>query len=43
MAIRSLQEFNTLRNELPVILLPVVDDIVVVCSALVKLHNTLVI
>ena len=41
-AIRKLKEFQILKNELPISLLPVVNDIVKVCAALVNFQKPLV-
>ena len=35
-AIKRMKEFRIIKNELPVLLLPVIDDIVTVCASLVK-------
>ena len=41
-AIRQLKEFQILKNELPISLLPLVNDIVKVCAALVNFQKPLV-
>ena len=40
-AIKGMKEFRIIKNELPVLLLPVIDDIVTVCASLVNLLNPL--
>eukprot|EP00794_Sanderia_malayensis_P002805 gene2805-biopygen2313 len=40
-AIRRMKEYNILKNELPIILLPICDDIVTVCAALTNLKKPL--
>lgn len=40
-AIRKLKEFQVLKNELPISLLPVVDDIVKICASLVNFQRPL--
>ena len=36
-----MKEFRIIKNELPVLLLPVIDDIVTVCASLVNLVDPL--
>ena len=43
MAIRRLKEYQILKHELPISLLPVADDIITVCAALANLKHPLVI
>lgn len=40
-AIKQIKEFRIIKNELPVLLLPVIDDIVTVCASLVNLLDPL--
>ena len=40
-AIKRVKDFTILKNELPVSLLPLVDDMIVVCSALCNLAKPL--
>ena len=40
-AIKQMKEFRIIKNELPVLLLPVIDDIVTVCASLVNLLDPL--
>ena len=40
-AIRRVKDFTILKNELPISLLPLVDDMIVVCSALCNLAKPL--
>lgn len=40
-AIRRLKEYQILKNELPVSLLPVADDLITICAALTNLKNPL--
>ena len=40
-AIKRMKEFRIIKNELPVLLLPVIDDIVTVCASLVNLLDPL--
>lgn len=42
-AIRRLKEYQILKNELPVSLLPVADSIITICAALTNLKNPLVV
>lgn len=42
-AIRRLKEYQILKNELPISLLPVADDLITVCAALTNLKNPLVV
>ena len=38
---KRMKEFRIIKNELPVLLLPVIDDIVTVCASLVNLLDPL--
>ena len=40
-AIKQMKEFRIIKNELPILLLPVIDDIVTVCASLVNLLDPL--
>lgn len=42
-AIRRLKEYQILKNELPVSLLPVADDLITICAAFTNLKNPLVV
>lgn len=43
MAIRRLKEYQILKHELPISLLPVADNLITVCAALSNLKNPLVV
>jgi len=40
-AIKRIKEFHIINKEIPIMLLPLIDDIVIVCSALCNLNKPL--